>query len=293
MTGEIIVMTGPDYVAWDRAQPRGGDTLARQGEALYAKLGYGLRCDAGSPGPGALQTRRPVWACRAASERRPHLVADADYLKRAILRPRDDVVAGYEPIMPSYAQLLNGDDADALVAWLASAWGGADERYQVAPDYLHDGHTLSSWLFTTDHKRIGILYALSITLFFFIGAAAIATVRLLGHALGRTALRRYLQQTVHPPWHRDGVVLPQFPIPSTLGNAAADDRGELDRLPAANLPSWHLCGRRGFHAGRDPGGGVDTGWTFYSLLFDDVLQPQRVAFAAMGVIIVAEFLLRC
>ena len=44
--------------------------------------------------------------------------------------------------------------------------------------YLNDGHTLASWLTTTDHKRIAILYALAITVFFFIGGGAIGVVRL-------------------------------------------------------------------------------------------------------------------
>jgi hypothetical protein len=44
--------------------------------------------------------------------------------------------------------------------------------------YLAAGHTLLSWLTTTDHKRIAILYAVSITLFFFIGGIAIGLVRL-------------------------------------------------------------------------------------------------------------------
>ena len=35
------------------------------------------------------------------------------------------------------------------------------------PDYLRAGSTLASWLTTTDHKRIAILYALTITVFFF------------------------------------------------------------------------------------------------------------------------------
>ena len=43
-----------------------------------------------------------------------------------------------------------------------------------AKSYLDDGHTVMSWLTTTDHKRIAILYALAITVFFFIGGAAIA-----------------------------------------------------------------------------------------------------------------------
>ena len=46
------------------------------------------------------------------------------------------------------------------------------------PNYLNNEHTLGSWLFTTDHKRIGILFAFSITGFFFLGAVAIGIVRL-------------------------------------------------------------------------------------------------------------------
>lgn len=43
-------------------------------------------------------------------------------------------------------------------------------------DYLHDAHTLRSWLFTIDHKRIGILYLIAITAFFIIGAVAAGLV---------------------------------------------------------------------------------------------------------------------
>ena len=46
------------------------------------------------------------------------------------------------------------------------------------PDYLRDGTSLTSWLTTTDHKRIAILYAITITIFFFMGGAAITAVRL-------------------------------------------------------------------------------------------------------------------
>ena len=45
-------------------------------------------------------------------------------------------------------------------------------------DYLRHGTTVASWLTTTDHKRIAILYAVTITIFFFMGGAAITLVRL-------------------------------------------------------------------------------------------------------------------
>ena len=36
-------------------------------------------------------------------------------------------------------------------------------------DYLTTSYTLRSWLLTTDHKRIGLLYMATVTIFFFIG----------------------------------------------------------------------------------------------------------------------------
>ena len=46
-----------------------------------------------------------------------------------------------------------------------------------AKSYLTDGTTIRSWLLTTDHKRIALLYLGSITLFFFIGGIAAALIR--------------------------------------------------------------------------------------------------------------------
>ena len=51
----------------------------------------------------------------------------------------------------------------------------AAERPQT---YLNWSYRVKSWLLTKDHKRIAILYMLSITLFFFIGGAAAVVMRL-------------------------------------------------------------------------------------------------------------------
>ena len=44
--------------------------------------------------------------------------------------------------------------------------------------YLNDGHGLASWLLTKDHKRIAMLYLVSITVFFAIGGIFATVVRL-------------------------------------------------------------------------------------------------------------------
>jgi len=47
-------------------------------------------------------------------------------------------------------------------------------------NYLNTEYGIRSWLLTTDHKRIALLYLVSITFFFFIGgAAAVLALRVL------------------------------------------------------------------------------------------------------------------
>src|SRR6185437_788978 len=44
--------------------------------------------------------------------------------------------------------------------------------------YLNAGYGIRSWLFTTDHKRIALLYLISVTFFFFIGGFFALLIRL-------------------------------------------------------------------------------------------------------------------
>src|SRR5947207_13408898 len=47
-----------------------------------------------------------------------------------------------------------------------------------AKHYLNDNYGIRSWLLTKDHKRIAVLYLISITFFFFIGGLFAAMIRL-------------------------------------------------------------------------------------------------------------------
>jgi cytochrome c oxidase subunit I len=44
--------------------------------------------------------------------------------------------------------------------------------------YLNNGHGLKSWLLTKDHKRIAIMYLISISVFFFVGGLMAVGIRL-------------------------------------------------------------------------------------------------------------------
>ena len=117
MTGEIVVLTPAQYAAWLRHQPH-EDSPVREGEGLYAKFGCGA-CHAPesrvmAPKLGGI-AGQPVHLQGGAT-----VAADDAYLKRSILEPRADIVAGYAPIMPSYASVADSAQADALVAYIKS-----------------------------------------------------------------------------------------------------------------------------------------------------------------------------
>lgn len=136
--------------------------------------------------------------------------------------------------------------------------------------YLTDGTTLRSWFFTTDHKRIALLYLGTITFFFFIGGFAAALVR---YNLISPQGMLESPETYNKLFSLHGVVMVWFflvpAVPVTLGNFLVPLMlGARDlAFPRLNLLSWYLFVLAGLVALYAlVAGGVDTGWTFYTPL---------------------------
>jgi cytochrome c oxidase subunit I len=156
-------------------------------------------------------------------------------------------------------------------------------------DYLDTSYTLKSWLLTTDHKRIGLLYMASVTFFFFVGGAAATLMRLelmtpKGDVLtSPDAYNRLF--TMH------GVVMIFFfmvpSIPAVLGNFLIPLMiGARDlAFPRLNLLSWYIYMVGGIMALVVLiYGGIDTGWTFYTP-FSTMFSNTLVVPAAIAVFI--------
>src|ERR1041385_3780297 len=134
-------------------------------------------------------------------------------------------------------------------------------------NYLNNGYGWKSWLFTTDHKRIAILYLVSITFMFMLGGYFASMIRLelvtpQGDLLSSDTYNKYF--TMH------GIVMVFFflipSIPATLGNFLIPIMcGTKDlAFPRINLLSWYLYIAGGLIVlAVAVGGGLDTGWTFY------------------------------
>ncbi|HWQ34673.1 MAG TPA: cbb3-type cytochrome c oxidase subunit I [Blastocatellia bacterium] len=134
--------------------------------------------------------------------------------------------------------------------------------------YLNASYGWKSWLFTLDHKRIGLLYMVSITFFFFIGGIYATLVRL---ELLTPAGDLVTAETYNKLFSQHGIIMVFFflvpSIPAVLGNFLIPIMvGAKDvAFPRLNLTSWYIFMLGGlFMLYALVHGGVDTGWTFYT-----------------------------
>ncbi|HWS71885.1 MAG TPA: cbb3-type cytochrome c oxidase subunit I [Thermoanaerobaculia bacterium] len=135
-------------------------------------------------------------------------------------------------------------------------------------NYFNDEYGALSWFLTRDHKRIGLLYLISVTTLFIIGAffAGMMRLELLtpeGDLLTSDTYNKFF--TLH------GIVMVFFflipAIPAVLGNFILPIQlGAKDfAFPRLNLLSWYLyIFAAAFGLYVIVTGGVDTGWTFYT-----------------------------
>jgi cytochrome c oxidase subunit I len=155
-------------------------------------------------------------------------------------------------------------------------------------NYLNASYGIKSWLFTTDHKRIALLYLASITFMFFIGGAAAVLMRI--HLIEPSGAL-VQPETYNKLFSIHGIVMVFFflvpSIPATLGNFLVPLMiGARDlAFPKLNLLSWYIYITGAvFTLYAVISGGVDTGWTFYTP-FSSLYSQTHVIAAALGVFI--------
>jgi cytochrome c oxidase subunit I len=163
-----------------------------------------------------------------------------------------------------------------------------DPQTIETPNYLNAEYGWKSWLFTKDHKRIAILYIISITVMFVLGGIFAGLIRLelltpQGDLVNSDTYNKFF--TMH------GIIMVFFflipSIPATLGNFLVPMMiGAKDlAFPRINLLSWYIyIAGALFALIAIVMGGVDTGWTFYTP-FSSTFSNTFVITAAVGVFI--------
>lgn len=124
MTGRVIVMAPDDYGRWLASGPA-EPSMAQYGFALFRQLGCSGCHDARSTIHAPLLDG--VYGRTVHLQDGRTITADANYLRDSILVPAKDVVAGFAPVMPSFAGQVSEEDVQALIAYLQST-GAKDSR---------------------------------------------------------------------------------------------------------------------------------------------------------------------
>ena len=139
--------------------------------------------------------------------------------------------------------------------------------HRPPPTFVSDETTIASWVLTTDHKRIGVMYLCTLIFLLALGGAFAMAIRLEHLGPGETIMT---PQTYSRIFTLHGVTMVWLflipSIPSAFGNFMLPIMiGAKDvAFPRLNLASYYV-----FIAGAAMVlvsmlvGGIDTGWTFY------------------------------
>ncbi|MFO0666173.1 MAG: cbb3-type cytochrome c oxidase subunit I [Polyangiaceae bacterium] len=155
----------------------------------------------------------------------------------------------------------------ATVATPHSGEAGHDDGHHGHGHYLQE-KGWKSWVFTLDHKRIGVMYLIAVLIAFLLGGIFALLVRLELLTPGRTIMDA---STYNHVFSLHGVVMVFLfiipSIPAALGNLILPVQlGTKDvAFPRLNLASFYIYAFGAcFGLYSMLHGGVDTGWTFYA-----------------------------
>ena len=135
-------------------------------------------------------------------------------------------------------------------------------------NYLNCSHGFASWAFTLDHKRIAIMYLVSVLSAFLLGGLLALAIRIELWTPGPTIVDHDTYNhlfTLHGAVMTFLFIIPS--IPAALGNFLVPMMlGAKDvAFPRMNLMSYYLWfGGLVFFLSAIVLGGLDTGWTFYT-----------------------------
>jgi cytochrome c oxidase subunit 2 len=136
MIGSIIAMEPEQYEAWLAGGPAGKSMVA-SGADLFQSLAC-YTCHRPSPGGAAPTTARAprlegLYGSQVHLFDGNTLTADDNYLRESILNPAAKIVAGWQPIMPTYQGQVTEEQLAQLVAYVRSLGAAEGQARTVTP----------------------------------------------------------------------------------------------------------------------------------------------------------------
>ncbi len=118
MLGSVRVVSKEDYQKWQKEQNSGADLpLDVLGEKVYNSKGCNT-CHSIDGSPKTGPTWKGLWGSNHKMSDGKMVVADENYIKESILDPKAKVVAGFQPVMPTFAGLLSEREINGIIEYL-------------------------------------------------------------------------------------------------------------------------------------------------------------------------------
>ena len=117
MRGEIVVMSPADYQAW-LAGGAENVPLAAQGQKTFQDLAC-VTCHR-SDGQGRGPALEGVYGSKVLLDNGQAVVADDAYIRESVLSPSAKIVAGFQPIMPTFQGLVSEEQLLTLIEYVKS-----------------------------------------------------------------------------------------------------------------------------------------------------------------------------
>ncbi len=117
MIGYVVVQEPADYQAWLSGNTSGASPVAN-GEKLFTQLACNTCHKADKTGRGpALEGR---FGKTETMQDGQTVTIDENYVRESILTPRAKMVAGYDPVMPTFQGLVSEEQVLQLIAYMKS-----------------------------------------------------------------------------------------------------------------------------------------------------------------------------
>jgi len=116
MIGRVVVMEPNDYQAW--LSGGGGLSMVARGEQLFQQLGC-VSCHL-TDGSGRGPSLAGKYGTEQALADGATVAVDDAYVRESILTPQMKLVAGYQPLMPTFQGLVNEEGVMSLIEYIKS-----------------------------------------------------------------------------------------------------------------------------------------------------------------------------
>ena len=128
MIGSVVVMTAPDYQQWLEQNDTSQDLVA-SGHALFIRNGCS-GCHQNGLSGGSHVVRAPslngLYMSPVPLSNGEIVIADDRYIHDSIIYPKEQVVASYDPVMPSFNKVISEENLVKIIAYIKSLGASTD-----------------------------------------------------------------------------------------------------------------------------------------------------------------------